>query len=80
MSIVIWAVLPLFVLLFAFTRPKARHSVPSIGGDGPINYLKTAIRFITDAEGCIAEGLERFGGHPFVIPVSWLSPVWVAGA
>lgn len=70
MSIAIWSLLPLLVLLHVYTRPKARHSVPSIGGDGPIDYLKTAIRFITDAEGCIAEGLEQFGGHPFVIPVA----------
>ena len=68
MSLVTWTLLPLLALLYAFTRPKSRHSVPQIGGEGPINYIKTALRFITQAEDVIREGVERFGGHPFVIP------------
>lgn len=68
MTFVFWTVLPLLVLLYAFTRPKARHSVPQVGGEGLVNYVKTALRFITHAEDVIREGIERFGGHPFVIP------------
>ncbi|KAK7063836.1 Ent-kaurene oxidase [Favolaschia claudopus] len=51
-----------------FYRTHNQTGLPRVGGKGPIGFILTALRSITSYEELLNEGLQNFGGKPFVLP------------
>jgi hypothetical protein len=55
-------------------------SVHSVGGRGPINYIKTALKFFKNAEELLDQGWKEFGVKPFLLPrISLNGPLIILG-
>ncbi|KAJ7361121.1 cytochrome P450 [Mycena albidolilacea] len=69
------------VALVAFSAylTHNRTGLPRIGKAGPVGFILTALRSIGSFEDLIKEGLNKYGGKPFVVPTMAGSVIMVSG-
>jgi hypothetical protein len=69
------------VALVAFSAylTHNRTGLPRVGKAGPVGFILTALRSIGSFEDLIKEGLNKYGGKPFVVPTMAGSVIMVSG-
>jgi hypothetical protein len=69
------------VALVAFSAylTHNRTGLPRVGKAGPVGFILTALRSIGSFEDLIKEGLNKYGGKPFVVPTMAGSVILVSG-
>ncbi|KAJ7112121.1 cytochrome P450 [Mycena epipterygia] len=61
------AISALFLAIIRLARQK-RTTLPRVGRAGPIGYVLCVLRSVLDSDGLVAEGWDKFGGKPFILP------------
>lgn len=61
------AISAVFLAIIRLAR-RNRTTLPRVGRAGPIGYALCVLRSVLDSDGLVAEGWDKFGGKPFILP------------
>lgn len=67
-SLIAICALSLVVIRSCLALKKRTKRLPRVGRAGPIGYALCVLRSILDSDGLVAEGWDKFGGKPFILP------------
>ncbi|KAJ6468009.1 cytochrome P450 [Mycena vitilis] len=69
-------ILPYISFLLVRHLGRKRAHLPRVGRAGPLGYVWAVLRSVLDSDGLVAEGWQKFGGKPFILPS--MTGEWIA--